>query len=417
MARILIRGMKTPFEAISAERTLDEDINGGNSGNLIFLESAYKLLSTRDAEISVDHFHPELLGADVINERFDAFVIPFANAFRPAFQPTLERYTEVIERLTIPVVVLSCGYQGKLPYAPGEARPIDDLARRFMRAVLDRSPSVGARGEYTQDYLRQLGFRDVDVIGCPSMFLDGPRLNVARRSPALDRDARVGFNVTSQIPPMGEIISAHLESYPNLEYIGQNRDALRLLLWGVGSDTIPDPSPFPAHRSHRLLREDRARMFVDPWPWFDHLRQLDFVFGTRIHGNVAALLAVTPAYVLAHDSRTLELARTFEIPHRLMTDVRPDTDAAELYAEADYGPLVTGHPARFERFIGFVERHGLRHVFEPGEDPSAFDRKIASIDFPPAVRVRRNVLLHRLRGRSGRLIRRVSRSLAPAVGV
>src|SRR3954467_13466220 len=129
MARILIRGMKTPFEAISAERTLDEDINGGNSGNLIFLERAYKLLSTRDAEISVDHFHPELLGADVINERFDAFVIPFANASLPAFQPTLERYTEVGERLTIPVVVLSCGDRGKLPYAPGEARPVGALAK------------------------------------------------------------------------------------------------------------------------------------------------------------------------------------------------------------------------------------------------------------------------------------------------
>ncbi|MFL5671509.1 MAG: polysaccharide pyruvyl transferase family protein [Chloroflexota bacterium] len=414
MARILLRGMKSPFEAISAERTLDEDINGGNSGNLVFLESAYKLLSTRDAEITVDHFHPELIGADVINERFDAFVIPFANAFRPAFQPTLERYTEVIERLTIPVVVLSCGYQGKLPYTPPEPRPIDDLAKRFMRAVLDRSPSVGARGEYTQDYLRRLGFSDVEVIGCPSMFLDGPRLDVTRRRPTLERDARIAFNVTSQIPPMGEIIAAHLERYPNLEYIGQNRDALRLLLWGVGSDKIPDPSPFPAHRSHRLLREDRARLFVDPWPWFDHLRELDFVFGTRIHGNIAALLAGTPAYVLAHDSRTLELARTFEIPHRLMSDVRPDTDAAELYAEADYGPLVTGHAARFERFIGFVERHGLRHVFEPGEDPSAFDRKVAAIDFPPAVRVRRNVLLHRIRGRSGRLLRRVSQSIAPA---
>jgi len=415
MARILIRGMKSPFEAISAERTLDEDINGGNSGNLIFLESAYKLLGTRDAEITVDRFHPELIGADVINERFDVFVIPFANAFRAAFQPTLERYTAVIERLTIPVVVLSCGFQGKLPYAPPEPRPIDDLAKRFMRAVLDRSPSVGARGEYTQDYLRRLGFNDVEVIGCPSMFLDGPRLQVTRRRPSLERDARLAFNVTSQISPMGEIITAHLDRYPNLEYIAQNRDSLRLLLWGVGSDTIPDPSPFPAHRSHRLLREDRTRLFVDPWPWFDHLRELDFVFGTRIHGNIAALLAGTPAYVLAHDSRTLELARTFEIPHRLMSDVRPETDAAELYAEADYGPLVSGHPARFERFIGFVERHGLRHVFEPGEDPSAFDRKIAAIEFPPPVRVRRNVILHRIRGRSGRLLRRVSRSIPPAV--
>jgi len=99
-----------------------------------------------------------------------------------------------------------------------------------------------------------------------------------------------------------------------------------------------------------------------------------------------------------------------------MSDVRPDTDAAELYGEADYAPLLDGHAARFERFIGFVEGQGLRHVFEPGEDPTAFDRRIAAIDFPPAVRVRRNVLLHRIRGRSGRLLRRVSRSVVPAAG-
>jgi hypothetical protein len=216
---------------------------------------------------------------------------------------------------------------------------------------------------------------------------------------------------------MGEVISAHLERYPNLEYLAQNRDALRLLLWGVGSDTIPDPSPFPAHRSHRLLREDRTRMFVDPWPWLDHLRELDFVFGTRIHGNIAALLAGTPAFVLAHDTRTLELSRYFEIPHRLMSDVRPETDAAELYADADYAPLLDGHAARFATFIDFVERHGLDHVFAPGEDPSSFDRRIAAIDFPPAVSVRRNVLLHRIRLHSGRLLRRVSRSAVPAVGV
>jgi hypothetical protein len=407
MTRILIRGMKSPFEAISAERTLGDDLTGGNSGSLIFLESAFKLLSTHDAEITPDRFHPDLIGADAINERFDVFVIPFANAFRTAFQPTLDRYTEVIERLTIPVVLLSVGFQGRLPYTANESHPIDATAKRFMRAVLDRSASVGARGEYTHDYLRGLGFRDVEVIGCPSMFLDGGRLGVTRRRPSLDRDARIGFNFTGQLEPMGSIIAAHLERYPNLVYLAQNREALRLLLWGVGSETIPDPSPLPVHRSHPLLRDDRTRMFVDPWPWLDYLRQLDFVFGTRIHGNIAALLAGTPAFVFAHDTRTLELARYFQIPHRVMSQVHADTDAAELYAEADYGPLVDGHAARFKTFTGFVERHGLRHVFQPGEDPAAFDRRIATIDFPPPVRVRRNVVLHRVRGRSRRFIGRV----------
>ena len=81
----------------------------------------------------------------------------------------------------------------------------------------------------------------------------------------------------------------------------------------------PD-SLLPVHPSHPFFREDRTRFYVDPWPWIDDLRDFDFSFGTRIHGTIAALLAGTPAVVLAHDSRTLELARYFDIPHRLMRD-------------------------------------------------------------------------------------------------
>ena len=76
------------------------------------------------------------------------------------------------------------------------------------------------------------------------------------------------------------------------------------------------------HRSHPFFAERRTRLYADPWPWLADLAAFDFSFGTRIHGNIAALLAGTPAYVLAHDSRTLELARYFEIPHTAMPDVR-----------------------------------------------------------------------------------------------
>ena len=40
---------------------------------------------------------PSTIGADVINERFDVYVIPFANAFRISFAEQLARYTSVIE--------------------------------------------------------------------------------------------------------------------------------------------------------------------------------------------------------------------------------------------------------------------------------------------------------------------------------
>ena len=88
--------------------------------------------------------------------------------------------------------------------------------------------------------------------------------------------------------------------------------------------------------------------------------------------------------MLAHDARTLELARYFEIPHRVVTGLPPDTDAAQLYEEADYGPLQAGHARRFRTFIDYVERQGLRHVFQPGEDPTAFDRKIGEHRLPAA---------------------------------
>ena len=126
---------------------------------------------------------------------------------------------------------------------------------------------------------------------------------------------------------------------------------------GAGRAAVADR--LPVHTSHPLFVENKVRFFVDPWPWIEDLRGVDFAFGTRIHGNIAALLAGTPAFVLAHDSRTLELARYFEIPHRRMTDVPPDTDAAELYAEADYGALMRGHAARFATFSAFLARHGL----------------------------------------------------------
>ncbi len=385
--RLLLRAPKDPFEVVSPERTLEGNLIGNNSGNLIFIEAAYKLLATRDTEITPDRFRAHRLGPDRINERFDAYVITLANAFRPSFRENLNAMTRLIERLRIPVVVLGVGAQAPANYDPARLGVMADDVRAFMRAVLARSPSVGVRGEFTADYLRDLGFNDVDVIGCPSMFVQGEHLAVERRVETLTPDSPLAINVSPYVKAMGPLVMSHLERYPNLRYVAQDLDTLELLLWGDPAPAAADakPSLNPVRTSHRLFQEHKVRFYVDPWPWIDALREVDFSFGTRIHGNIAALIAGTPAFVLAHDSRTLELARYFEIPHRLMSDVTPETDAAELYATADYGPLMRGHAARFATFNDFLGRHGLHHVFEPGEDPHAFDRRVAETPFPPAV--------------------------------
>jgi hypothetical protein len=415
MTRILIRGTKSPLEAISAERMLDENLIANNSGNLLFLETAFKILSTRDAEVTPDRLVAHRLGADAINERFDVYVIPLANAFRSTFEETLVRLTRVIERLTIPVVVLGVGVQTARSHEPGAVRPFDDSVKAFVRAVLDRSPSIGVRGETTKAYLRELGFGDVEVIGCPSMFLHGDRMIVTKK-PALEREDRIGMGITPRIGSLGPIITSHLERYPNLEYIGQDIEALRLLLWGESPADDDGTSALPSHVSHPFLRDDKSLFFVDPWPWLDHMRETDFMFGTRIHGSIAAVLAGTPSVLFAHDARTLELARYFDLPYRHLRDVAPDVDAAELYAEADFGPLMAGHAGRFRTFTRYLESHGLRHVFQEGEDPSLFDARLAKVRFPPPVRARRPTPIDRARRRAWALERRARRGVTRRLG-
>jgi hypothetical protein len=387
MKRILLRSPKQPWEAVAPGDVLRRNLIGGNAGNLVFIQAGHRLLSVDDVEVTPDRFRLDARRADEINERHDVYVIPLANAFRPSFRWHLERMTALIERLRIPVVILGVGAQASVDYKLDRLKPLEPLVRRFMRAVLDRSPSVGVRGELSESYLRGLGFADVEVIGCPSMFLHGDALRVEKRVPELTSESRLAMNVSPYLRRMGPVVQRHVERYPHLEYVAQDLDTLRILLLGESAGDAATQSPLPVHLSHQLFRERRVRCYVDPWPWIDDLRGFEFTFGSRIHGNIAALIAGTPAYVLAHDSRTLELARYFDIPHRPLREVSRQTDAAALYAEADYSELNRRLAGRFTTFADYLHRHGLRHVFEEGQGPERFDAAVAAANLPPAVRL------------------------------
>jgi hypothetical protein len=128
-------------------------------------------------------------------------------------------------------------------------------------------------------------------------------------------------------------------------------------------------------------------MPLDPATWIDELRGYDFAYGTRIHGNVAALLAGTPSVVLTHDSRTLELCRYFDIPHRPLTELGADTDPRELYEDADFSAMLKGHGERFERIIAFLDRNGLENTYTHGDGGAAFDARLAGLDLPASMPV------------------------------
>ncbi|MGC4875811.1 polysaccharide pyruvyl transferase family protein [Micromonospora sp. DT43] len=384
--RILMRAKKGPFDVYAPEETFERNWIGDNNGNLVFSHAAHKLLRTATAQITSTEFKIDLRDADKINEQYDVYVIPLANAFRRSYAHRVEAMTKLIERLKIPVVVLGVGVQTNVAGDREYLRPIDDVVSRFVRAVLDRSHSIGVRGEITESYLRTLGFSAVDVIGCPSMFLHGDSLRVEKRKEFLTPHDRVALTVSPYVKSMAEVISAHHQRYPNLRYLPQDLKTLGTLLYGDAPADRGKTSAIPVHTSHPLFVEDKVRMFVDPWTWMEYLSGFDFAFGTRIHGTITALVAGTPGYLFAHDSRTLELARYFDIPHRVMADVPADVDAADLYAEADYTALNNGHKARFATMLAFLAKHDLGHAFADGDSATRFDEQVRATTFPPAVR-------------------------------
>jgi hypothetical protein len=379
--RILLRSPASPYEVIPPAAAIWRNVIANNTGNLLFLHSAYRLLDTSNVEIATDGLRVEPRDAERINESYDAYVVPFANAFRRDYEATLIRWTALIKRLRIPVVILGVGAQANLDYDLAPLAPMEKAVKQFVAAVLDRSPSIGVRGEFTEGYLRSLGFSDVEVIGCPSMFFDGPAMRITKDPEGLHVDADLVVNAVPYKAAMVPIIEHHHARYPNLVYVAQDPETLELLTFGESIGAVSRPPGFPSDLQHPLFREGKVRIFPSPWPWLDFLRERDFVFGSRIHGNIAALMAGTPSYVLAHDARTLELARYFGIPHRRLPDVDPDIDAAELYAEAIYDELNEGHAARWERFAAYLARHEIDDVFRAGE-AGAFRARISALRFP-----------------------------------
>ena len=409
--RILLRSGKSPFDVFPVEEALHQDVIATNSGNLIFSDASHKILETPGTEVVANGMRSEAAAAERINEEYDAFVVPLANAFRPSFEGSLKRLTRLIGRLRIPVVVLGIGAQAGLNYNAARLKPMEETVRAFVSAVLDRSASIGVRGEFTEQYLKGLGYRDVEVIGCPSLFMYGKELSVQKKVPELTADSRIAVNGShSAVQKQGldQVVDRAHARYPHLTFIGQNLSDARQLHWRDLSHPNAQVTAIPTHPDHPMFREDKVRVYIDPVTWIDDLRDYDFSFGSRIHGNIAALLAGTPATVLCGDSRTLELCRYFDIPHRRIDKLTPELDPARLYEEADFTGLTGGHLERFERFTAFLDRNGLENTFSHGDGGASFDARMRSLAFPPGIRPWNDADISSLTSRFGWLQTRIT---------
>ncbi|MGO3669797.1 MAG: polysaccharide pyruvyl transferase family protein [Vreelandella alkaliphila] len=359
---------------------------GSNLGNMLFQYSVWRLIRNKDeSPVATGHDLYEQQ-AKRINADGKMLILPLANSFRVEFKERLERYTKLIKKLKVPVLVVGVGCQTDINFNIDNLKPIDKVVKDFVSAVLERSATIGVRGECTYNYLRKLGFTQIEIIGCPSMYFYGSYLPDMKPLPSFKKDTRIAVNVSSEISQcdfssgldwVGKFINGICNKYPETIYIPQEQRSLESIIYG-GLGKGSEHHVISNDIFDFLIKNRRVLTFKEPVGWINYLRDMDFCIGSRIHGNIAGVLAGVPSTVIAHDSRTLELSQHHGLPYIMADSMLGGSGIPEVCIGKDFEKTSRIHKKNYENYCGFLKRNGVvvNDIELNKSDP--FDRDIAS---------------------------------------
>ncbi|MEI3607583.1 polysaccharide pyruvyl transferase family protein [Pseudogracilibacillus sp. SE30717A] len=386
MKNILIRSGISPLDTFDPAYMLIKNSIGGNVGNLIYAYSVYRTLMTENTNIVPDYYRINEQDADKINKTYDYYIIPLADAFRQNFIPHLRKYTKLIKKLTIPVIVIGVGLRAPFEPKLGEGFPFDKDVIAFVNAVLDKSAMIGVRGEITAQYLNRLGFReeiDHTVIGCPSMYTFGKALEI--RNTNITKDSLICFN-SSMLSPKNvlDFITRGMKEFPNHYFIPQWLKEMKLVFSGTPS-LNEKADNYPAKMSHPVYANNRVRFFLNAATWIDFMRRIDLSFGARLHGNVTATIAGTPSIIIPKDARMRELAEHHNLTRVWWNDITEDTFLEDIIEKSDFKAPEKVQTRNFEHFIKFLNKNNLSHIYNEQQvsDVVPLEEKISKLELQP----------------------------------
>lgn len=384
MKNYLLWGRFAPGQQYSTAEFLLNNRISSNTGNLLFNTSVCRALMTPDVRFTpFFRSDAERMAQDPasVNEAYDGIVIPLANAFRSDFIYLLKPLTRLIRAVKLPCYVIGVGLEaGKQDEL--SSLPFNDDVKDFVSAVLEKSPMLGLRGEYTAQYLSMLGYREGEhfrVIGCPSAYLNGPHVQPVRIKPA-DEIRRVAVNYDQTLTGNARrLMQDTVARFDETNFVAQTNTEMWFMHFGHGRSRHVRAAAgdfYPADRSHPFCREGRMRGFLNARSWVDYLHTMDLSVGSRIHGNIAAMLAGTPALIIARGLRIRELAEFYGIPYVPADEIPEGTDILKLYEAADFGAFERKYPGNFANFVDFLNLLGLDNIYAdpaavpaPGEAP------------------------------------------------
>lgn len=304
-----------------------------------------------------------------INDNCDCLIIPAANQVNENWD--LVDWASFLQKIRIPVFCVGLGAQ-----ADNTNSVIHNLkpgTRDFLNILSDKCETIGVRGQFTKDVLKNIGIENAEIAGCPSI-LYNPNVKgetIRKKLMSLKDESELYINIAlSTLEPKvlpTERKLFELSKNSNHQILLQTNE----LLFDLMRNGINE-----ANKSHtswlaQIIRPDlslgdfiryfqkHSVSYSDSRSWIDLAYKTHLCIGMRIHAAIAAILGGSLGICIVFDSRTEELCETTGIPflrfddfnnvnslHELLDRVNFNSENFDVKWEKNYEKLIGLLPER-----------------------------------------------------------------------
>ncbi|RAT98744.1 polysaccharide pyruvyl transferase family protein [Brevibacillus sp. Leaf182] len=340
----------TECKPYNPNRTFTEQLNsvGGNTGNNAYITALMDIFSA----VRVDY---ELLDKALEDDEYDVYIVgnlswivedtPLPDFYYDAFRKIISKGKKFVP---ISVGTQVFDYKADFKYDP--------TTLSFLKEISEQAV-IACRGEYTAEVLSSNGVKNVEVIGCPSLFhTKDPNFKLSKRN-YLRKNPRIATGIT---PWPNEKMSTSLVK----EYLGYAiRNKIDFIEQADNSwiEFLSETDKSFKGLFHTYFKRF-GKMFFDIEEWRAYSRELDFSFSGRFHGNVIPLLEGVPSLFISIDARTKEMCEYFKFPTIDIQEFCFDKTLEELYEMADYTEFNKSYSDAFIKFENYVKKNNLKIV-------------------------------------------------------
>lgn len=328
-----------------------DNVSDFNTGNYVFLASIYSFLykfpqvdfiTRKEIKKRLEY------DSDWIKKNYDILITWSANFFALSYLNDFKVEADFVKSCKIPYYVLGIGSQNDIENNFKNLVSINDAAKIYVDAILNSGGTLTLRGELTNDYLKSLGYYNLPVLGCPSIYIN--RMDYKLNDNKVSLKEFKPMFCAQQIKNLSYKL---YKTYPDSKFFGQEEYLKALFL----PDTQKNNTNLTDSSFIKLFEQGRILGDINYYPWVKQILdgKFNFSYGPRIHGNIIAIQNKVPACVKIIDSRTREITEFYKNPNTLQYPFNEKKDSLyDLYKSISFEDFNRNYMDKYNNFINFL---------------------------------------------------------------